>query len=212
MSFLDVWKNISGRNLLIYADFIDPFCYIGFHILKPLAEARRIQLEWRGFELNPDTPPEGLSLETAANSDLRPGMWASVAGLAQSAGLSFPEPRRAPNTRSAHALLELAQKPDVKNPLIERIYQAYFRGQKNIGQLDVLIDLAKDFGIPADRVRAALADPGLTKALEQRRAEAQKRQFLGMPGFVYKGRTYFGALSKQAWQAIFEGGLHRAVR
>ncbi len=142
MPLLDFLKTLTGRKILIYADFIDPFCFIGFHTLKSLAEARGIELEWRGFELNPGTPPEGLALETAANSDLRPGMWASVQGLARQAGLDFPEPRRVPNTRRAHALVNLAQKPAVKNPLIERIYQAYFMRQQDIGQIEVLIDLA----------------------------------------------------------------------
>src|SRR5437773_2049429 len=104
MALIDLIKNITGHCIRIYADFIDPFCYIGFHCLKPLAESRGINIDWQGFELNPGTPPDGLPLETAANSDLRPGMWASVQGLARKAGLDFPEPRRVPNTRGAHAL------------------------------------------------------------------------------------------------------------
>jgi len=209
MSLLDLAKNLTGRKIRVYADFIDPFCYIGFHTLRPLAESRTIELDWRGFELNPGTPPEGLPLVTAANSDLRPGMWASVQGLAQRAGLTLPEPHLTPNTRGAHALVHLAPKPDVKNPLIERIYQAYFIRQLDIGQVDVLIELASAFGISSDSVRSAFADPGILNTLNARRAEAQRRAFLGLPGFVYKGTTHFGALSRDAWDDIFKGGTSR---
>ena len=202
MPLLDLIKNLTGRKIAIYADFIDPFCYIGFHTLKPLAEARGIELDWQGFELNPGTPPEGLPLETAANSDLRPGMWASVQSLAQTAGLNFPEPRRVPNTRAAHGLVKLASQPNVKNPLIDAIYQAYFRGQKDIGQSEVLIELASAFGIPSDAIRTALSDTGLTSTLEARRQQAQRHGFLGLPGYVYKGKTHFGALSAPAWTTI----------
>ena len=202
MRILDWLKNVSGRKILIYADFIDPFCYIGFHALRPLAEARGIALEWRGFELNPDTPPDGFSLVTAANSDLRPGMWASVQGLARSAGLEFPEPRWVPNTRKAHALLQGVKNPAVKNPLIERIYQAYFTGLKDIGRREVLMELTGAFSIPSEQVQAALSDPRITETPRARQIEAQRRNFMGMPGFVYQGKNHFGALSQGAWETI----------
>jgi predicted DsbA family dithiol-disulfide isomerase len=203
MNFLSAIKTLIGHRILIYADFIDPFCYAGFHVLWPLAQSHGVELEWRGFELNPDTPAEGLTLMTAGNSDLRPGMWASVQSLTRSAGLDFPEPRRVPNTRGAHALVGLASGRDVKNPLIERIYQAYFNRQEDIGCSEVLIDLAGEFRIPAESVRTALADRRLPGMLEARRSEAQRHGFLGLPGFVYKRKNHFGALSKAAWENIF---------
>jgi predicted DsbA family dithiol-disulfide isomerase len=206
MSILDYFKTLTGRKILIYSDFIDPFCYIGFHTLRPLVEAGGIELDWRGFELNPATPLEGLTLDTAANSDLRPGMWASVQGFARKAGLDFPEPRQVFNTRRAHILVHLAQKPAVKNPLIEAIYQAYFMRQQDISQIELLIDLAKPFEISPDRIRTAFSDDRFAAPLEDHRQQAQQRKFLGLPGFVYRGQNHFGALSREAWQAIFKGG------
>lgn len=123
-------------------------------------------------------------------------------GLARQAGLEFPDPRSVPSTRAAHALLGLAKKPDVKNPLIERIYQAYFRGRKDIGQVKILIDLASAFEIPSDPVQAALSDPRLEETLEARRGDARRRGFLGLPGFVYRGKNYFGAPSRDARERI----------
>lgn len=189
-------------RILIYADFIDPFCYIGFHSLRPLAERRGIEIDWRGFELNPDTPAEGLRLETGANSDLRPGMWASVDALAKKADLTIPEPQWIPNTRLAHELVELGKKFDVKNPLIESIYQAYFISRKDIGHADVLTSVAADMGLSFKQILSALEPQRYRKLLDFHRIEAHRYQFPGMPGFVYKGKTYFGALSTEAWEKI----------
>ena len=183
------------NRVVIYADFIDPFGYIGFHNLRSVAEPLKIPLDWRGFELNPDTPPEGYFLQTAGNSDLRPGMWASVKEYAAKAGLSFPEPQRAPNTRMAQGLVRMAKTSLVKNPLIERIYQAYFNENRDIGSPAVLVDLAKEFGVE-EKVT-------LTADLEQYREEAKARQFPGMPAFLFRGKPYFGALPQTAWQDIF---------
>lgn len=200
MSFLHLWKRLTSRKILVYADFIDPFCYIGFHSLQVVADARGIDLDWRGFELNPATPPEGLVLQTAGNSDLRPGMWASVRDLARRAGLDFPEPERVPNTSKTHELVELAKKFDVKNPLIARIYQAYFNEQNDIGQVDVLIRIGAEFKLPEEMIKTALADRRYEKRITAHRREAETRAFAGMPGFVYAGENYFGALSQDAWQ------------
>ena len=202
MALFHLFKTLTGRKISLYADFIDPFCYIAFHTLRPLAESRGIELDWRGFEFNPATPPEGLPLVTAENSDLRPGMWASVQNLARRAGLDFPEPQRVPNTRLAQILVATVPVPAVTNPLIERLYQAYFRGRQDIGQSEILIDLATAFKIPQERLRAAWSDPRQTQRLEAHRTEAQSRRFMGLPGFVYRGKNYFGALSEQAWKEI----------
>ncbi len=202
MSLRGLINTLLGKKILLYADFIDPFCYVGFHTLRPLAEARGIELDWRGFEMNPGTPPEGLTLTPAGNSDLRPGMWASVQGLIRHAGLDFPEPRWIPNTQNAQILIQQVKNPAVKNPLIERIYQAYFTGQKDISQTNVLIDLATAFEIPSESLWNAWKDPRWVKQLEQHREEAQRRQFLGLPGFIYRGNNHFGALSREAWEKI----------
>jgi predicted DsbA family dithiol-disulfide isomerase len=202
MGLIDFWRQSLGKTIVVFADFIDPFCYIGFDALRRQAVQRNLAIEWRGFELNPETPPEGYRLETAGNSDLRPGMWASVRGMALKAGLDFPEPRWIPNTRAAHVILEFAKKTDVKIPLIEAIYQAYFMRQRDIGQATVLSELAAPFGITRKQVESAIADPSWVKRLDSRRQEAQQRGFLGFPGFIYRGKPYFGALSADAWKNI----------
>ncbi len=183
---------------------MDPFCFIGFHNAKLAAQARGISLEWRGFELNPDTPEEGYQLETGANSDLRPGMWASVKGLGEASGLAFPEPRFVPNTRLALAITEIAKKRAENIPLIDQIYQAYFMRQQDIGKREVLIQLIASLGLSLQAIETALESPHVHRALEINRQEAHTRQFPGMPGFVYRSKTYFGALSQEAWKKILD--------
>ncbi len=196
------WPFSSSKKILIYADFMDPFCFIGFHNARLAAQEHGLMLEWRGFELNPDTPPEGYVLETGANSDLRPGMWASVKGLAEASGLLFPEPQKVPNTRMALALVEIAKRRAENIPLIETIYQAYFMRQWDIGSQEVLVQLATPLGLSLQEIESALRGTDVQCALETHRQEALARQFPGMPGFVYRGKMYFGALSREAWGKI----------
>ncbi len=201
MAWTSFFRDILRAKVFIYADFMDPFCYIGFHNLQAAARSFPVELEWRGFELNVDTPPSGYRLESGANSDLRPGMWASVKGYAERAGLSFPEPLLVPNTHRAHQIVYNAQNRDVKIPLIERIFRAYFNEQKDIGDSQVLASLAAEFGRNSQGERGAT---GGNKAIKRAREEAQQKEFPGLPGFIYKGQTYFGALSQAFWQELFK--------
>jgi len=187
------------RKILIYADFIDPFCYIGFHNLS-LAAGTKWTLEWRGFELNPATPPEGMNLETAGNSEVRIGQWAAVQNIGLQAGLPLKQPSFVPNTRCAHALIFGVQR-NVKIPLIARIYQAYFIDQLDIGSISILADLASSFGVTTGQVDRFIRDERVTRDLKSHQKQAIRHVFPGMPGFVRGwNEIYFGALSRQDWE------------
>src|SRR5262249_37094738 len=134
---------------------------------------------------------------------LRFGMWASVEGFARRAGLELEEPAFAPNTRLAHQLLFGLPESVVKNPLIERIYQAYFMDRKNIGDPQILIELTGEFGILKDMAQTALQMPRGTPMLDRHRQEAQAKQFPGMPGFIFDRKSYFGALPYEFWKGLW---------
>ena len=201
MKWAPFWSRIARSTIVIYADFIDPFCYVGFHNVRRIAEAAGLTMEWRGFELNPATPFEGSLLQTVTNSDLRPGMWASVAEFGRKHGLSLAEPSMVPNTRLAQLWVQTVQNPDVKNSLIERIYQAYLSDKKDIGDPAVLAALATELALPDKPIMEIAANRDSAR-LEHFREEAMKHQFPGMPGFVFRGKTHFGALSEDAWNDI----------
>jgi predicted DsbA family dithiol-disulfide isomerase len=201
MKWAPFWRQNAPSTIVIYADFIDPFCYVGFHNLRRVAEASGLTLDWRGFELNPATPFEGSVLQTVSNSDLRFGMWASVADFGRKNGLSLAEPSMVPNTRLAQLWVQTVYAPDVKNSLIERIYQAYLSDKKDIGEPAVLTALAAGLSLPDKPILEFAAKRDSTR-LERFREEAMKYQFPGMPGFVFRGKTHFGALSEDAWNEI----------
>jgi predicted DsbA family dithiol-disulfide isomerase len=201
MKWRGFWSRIAQSKIVIYADFIDPFCYIGFHNARQFARASGLTLQWRGFELNPATPVGGALLQTVSNSDLRIGMWASVADFGKKNGLTLAEPSMVPNTKLTNLWIQTVVDPDVKNSLIERIYQAYFSDKMDIGDPIVLNTLAAGLGLPQESIRA-LEKNGASAVLERFRQEAMQHQFAGMPGFVYKGKTHFGALSESAWDDI----------
>ena len=47
-------------KIVMFSDYICPFCYVGFETIRRLKSEFDFQLEWRGFQIHPDWPAEGI--------------------------------------------------------------------------------------------------------------------------------------------------------
>ena len=47
---------------IVYFDFICPFCYLGAYRLGRLQALWSFDIEWRGIQIHPETPPAGMPL------------------------------------------------------------------------------------------------------------------------------------------------------
>jgi predicted DsbA family dithiol-disulfide isomerase len=104
----------------------------------------------------------------------------------------------------AHALvLGWPGSSSTKNPLIERIYQAYLSERKNIGETSVLVEISGRFGVSEKGCRAVLKNT-FAKELDQHRAEAMQYRFPGMPAYRFRKQTLFGALSIEEWRRVLK--------
>ena len=43
-------------KIVMFSDYICPFCYVGFETIRKLKPEFDFQLEWRGFQIHPDWP------------------------------------------------------------------------------------------------------------------------------------------------------------
>ena len=77
---------------------------------------------------------------------------------------------------------------ELRPAVVDAIYRAYFQDGRDIGDLDVLVELAAGCGMAADSARALLlSDAGL----EQVQAEARwagEAGISGVPFFIFNGR------------------------
>jgi len=44
----------------MFSDFICPFCYIGFETVRKLKPEFDLDIRWRGFQIHPEWPAEGM--------------------------------------------------------------------------------------------------------------------------------------------------------
>src|SRR5260370_17201269 len=92
-------------KIVMFSDYICPFCYVGFETMRRLKPEFDFQLEWRGFQIHPDWPAEGIPAEKfreGGDAAARQATWQRITARADP--LAFRTKPPAPITTSPHPL------------------------------------------------------------------------------------------------------------
>jgi len=148
-------------KISILSDYICPFCFIGHLRLESLREFYDLKINWCFIEIHPETPSEGHSIKMLNyDNDVWDEMTKNLTQLADEEGIKICEQTMTTNSRKA-LLLSEAVKPlgaDVFYPFHEQLFNAYFIDGKNIGDENILRDIAKQNNIPENLVNQAWDD------------------------------------------------------
>jgi predicted DsbA family dithiol-disulfide isomerase len=181
----------------VFSDYICPFCYVGDRRLLRLAEQVDLAITWRGVEIHPETPPDGMPLEALGYPpDLWARMMMHLGNLAAEEGIRMAERRITTNSHKALLLAEGArdQGPETFRAVHEALFHAFFTRGLNIGQVDVLEGIAQEAGMDAAAFERALIEPAYEQRLKDNVAEARRFGVTGVPTFVFGDRVVSGAV------------------
>ena len=197
----------------IFADPVCPWCYLAKAQLDRALEARSAHpfvLSWHPFQLNPTLPPEGM--DRGAWLRARFGAQADQADLpvleaARAAGvaLNLPIITRMPNTLNAHRLLHWAGIEGAQTPVMSALLRAYWRDGRDIGQTEVLVQIAADAGLDAAMIRRLLATEADTDTIRLRETHARERGIVSVPTFILDNtHVITGAQPARLWMQIID--------
>jgi predicted DsbA family dithiol-disulfide isomerase len=147
------------------------------------------------FPLHPETPPEGREMATFyAERKLDPeAMHARMKGLMDQEGLPYGRRTHTYNSRLAQELGKWADTQPGGAALHDALYRAYFVDTSNIGDPEVLIELARAVGLPAEEARAVLSERRFKDAVDHDWAKSRQFGVTGVPTFVAGGHGVVGA-------------------
>ncbi len=195
----------------IWSDVVCPWCYIGKrrleHALDEFEHAGEVEITWRSFQLNPDTPP-GTAVPTRDYLAQRFGpqataMTGRVAELARAEGLDFDfEAALTVNTLDAHRVLHLATDLGFGDAAKERLLRAHFTEGADLSDRDTLVALLAEVGADPDRVRAVLDSDQYADAVRADIADAQRLGATGVPFFVIDRK--YGVSGAQPAEAFLQ--------
>lgn len=197
-------------KIVMFSDFICPFCYIGFEVIRKLKSEFDFQLEWRGFQIHPEWPAEGIPAARAiADPAAREAVWQRIGAMAQATGLKMTPPAVFTNSRAALAATEFAREAGQDEVLEERIFRAYFNEGSNIGDPAIVTRLAGEAGLDADAVGDAIESPKYELKLKNNALAAHQRDVSGVPTFFIGDYPLVGAQSADAMRSILQRATER---
>ena len=157
------------------------------------------QVEWRygAFELDPTVPPGGVDArayldakyDTAAVAEIH----ARLAAVVAAEGLPLRDlsgQAVRPSTFAAHRLLTaaLASGPESQHALADGLFRAYWAEGRDVGDHEVLIDVAEAAGLAPGHIREILAGDTHAEDVRAEERRAQESGIRAVPTFVFDGR------------------------
>ena len=144
------------KPLKIIFDFSCPYCYLAWSYFKALKQSEPLADEWFSWEIHPEVPKTGSPLQEVVQVADMAERRQRLNGLGEPVGVKPGEKVFVPNTRLALCALEFAREQQKQHAWIDAVYQASFVGQKNIGDIDVLLDIAHEINLDAMALRGSL--------------------------------------------------------
>lgn len=202
-------------KLDIISDPICPWCYIGKANLDKALEAvpdHPFAMEWHPFQLNPDMPAGGMDrrayLETkfgGKEGALR--AYAPVVEYAEKAGLTInlDAMKVTPNTIDAHRLIHWAGIEQRQTLVVDLLFKAYFVDGRDIGDHEVLSDIADTAEMDAAVVSKLLASDNDVDDIRQRDAHSRQMGVNSVPTFIVaQSHAVPGAQPPEVWANVIK--------
>ena len=200
-------------KLDIISDVICPWCYIGKAHLDRALEAHPdhpFTIEWHPFQLNPTMPEGGMDrreyLEHKfGGKDGAVRVYGQIAQAAEAAGLEidFGAIQRTPNTINAHRLIHWAGLEGRQTAIVSKLFRAYFKEGRDVGDTQVLLDIAEAAGMDREMVARLLATDQDVADIRARDANARERGVTGVPTFVVANQHVLpGAQQPELWANV----------
>jgi predicted DsbA family dithiol-disulfide isomerase len=173
---------------VLFVDYADPISWMlelevaGLEAETGLGPVRRAP-----FELRP--PPEPLIDTTATWWRAR---WEEGTALAATLSVELTTPSFVPWTRKAHELRMHAEEKGMGQSTHRALFEAFLRQGRDIGRVDVLIDIAAALGLEVTEAKAVLDVDRFAAAVVRSRDEAAGFGIHEPPALASRGAVLRG--------------------
>jgi predicted DsbA family dithiol-disulfide isomerase len=176
-------------RIIAYSDYVCPWCYIGFRRTEQLRrEFPDVEIDWRPYELHPETPKTGARLNGRLGSEARIRAYErNILGIARASGIEMRVPSVVANSHLALEAAEFAREHGGFAALHAGLFAAYFEDARDIGEIDVLCDIGRACGVDDQRLREALVGEMYASRIDELTDAARGDEIFSTPTFVFPG-------------------------
>jgi predicted DsbA family dithiol-disulfide isomerase len=180
----------------LVSDVVCPWCIIGYlqfdQALQQRGDKFELDLQWHPFELNPQMPAEGqdirehMAQKYGATAEQSKGARQRMTEAGRELGFVFgqSEGMRMVNTFHAHQLLHWAQEQGQQTALKLALFRAYFTQGKDVSDIEVLVEVAAELGLPAAQARAVLMENTYAEVVRTDQRQWLEEGIQAVPCFI----------------------------
>lgn len=204
-------------EITVYSDYVCPFCYLGRRSLKEYQETRAddLDIDWHPFDLRSHKRgPDGEidhSVDDGKDDAYFEQVRENVAKLKDRYDADemrslndLPDEVDSFDAQVASFYVK-TEYPEQWLDFDEGIFEALWIDGRDIGDLDVLKDIADSVGLDADEIREVVRDEDRREQLRDLFAEAHGDGVTAVPTFAYEGTSARGAVPPEHLERLVEG-------
>jgi predicted DsbA family dithiol-disulfide isomerase len=208
---------MTDEALTMYSDYVCPFCYLGRRSLEAYQESREEELavHWQPFDLRSHKRgPDGeidQSVEDGKDDEYFERAKKNVERLQERYGAEemlnlddLPEDIDSLDAQVASWYVQ-EEYPEQWEAFDEAIFEALWIEGRDIGGVDVIVDIAEGVGLDGDEIREAIADEALRAHITDQFETAQDYGITGVPTFAYDEFMARGAVPPEQLARLVEG-------
>lgn len=159
------------------------------------------------FPLHPETPDEGQTLEelfAGRDYDID-AAYRRMKGLMDAEGLDYGKRTHTYNSRLAQELGKWAETQPGGEAVHMALFRAYFVDNRNIGNAEVLMEIAREAGLPEDGAREVIEERTFEAAIDMDWAKSRQYGVTGVPTYVAERQGVVGAQPYEALEKFMDG-------
>lgn len=200
----------------VWSDIVCPFCYIGKRnyekAVTQFKNADSIILEYKSFQLDPDFVQDpdkkynlnqGLAMKYGRSIREIETMQQRIIQTAKEAGLEYHLDQAITfNTFRAHCIIQKANEKGLGEAMEEALFAAYFTQGKDLGNIEILQQVALSAGLGKMEIEEALHNDEYANKVRQDIREATHLGISGVPFFIFNRK--YGVSGAQPPEVFLE--------
>lgn len=191
---------MSDLPITVFSDFSCPYSYVTESALRSLG-LQGVQITYRAYELFPEgTPTEPVVIPDEERATLE--------RLAGFQGLTVGAAGDRPRTGKAHEAARFARERSAEAEVRNGIFAAFWSDARDIGRIDVLVDLIEGAGLDGEELKIALDIDRFRDEVLRDQDVARRLKIPGTPtlfiGSGPKARVLAGAHGSAVLRTVIE--------
>ncbi|WP_053947249.1 DsbA family oxidoreductase [Halolamina sediminis] len=206
--------DVEADEVVVFSDYVCPFCYLGRASLAQYREGRDAPLavEWHPFDLRGHKRDENREIrndvDDGKDEDYFEQVRENVERLSEQYDVAL-DIDAVPDTDSwsaqQAAFYVREEHPEQFEAFDDALFEAFWDDHRDIGDTDVIADVAESAGLDSEEIRKAATDEEWADRLEAQFQSARDRGVTGVPTFAADGHAARGAVPPEQLERLIEG-------